>query len=198
MAVYGVSITKDMRWHGALEKYDNTYYYNAPDGAPSPAVLEQIVTRIVGSEIPIHSTRVAFRTARIWSAGGTPLQNETLLLQDLTDRGNQIGAPIFGEAAVLVKWETARVNIKGKKVYLRKFVRPGCLVGTMSAEVGRGEEIATSAMLAPFKTYADSVQTITPATGVVWNLASLGNRQPKAPNNGTVDGRVRSREFRRN
>ena len=198
MALYGLAITKEMLWHGRAEEFQNTYYYEGPAEPPAGNGLYLFAETVASNERQVHSARVNYKTVRVWSAGGTPAENETLLLADLSMQGADIGAPIFGEAAVVIEWECERTNIDGRKVYLRKFIRPGSLIGSMSAAAGRGEDPLTDPMKALFKTYANNVQTVAAPAGVNWQLKSRAGRLPRANNNAVVNDYLRSREFRRN
>lgn len=199
MALYAVSITKRLEWQGRQEEYDNTYYYEGPLFQAGDANFSNLIDEIVAAERPIHGSRVAFVRGRLWSAGGTPAQNETLVLKDLTGVGSGgAGAVLFGEAAAVVEWECARKDIKGRKVYLKKFIRPGnALIGMVEAN-NDGRAALGAGTKAAFKTYADRVQNTTAAFGPIFILTSPGGRVPRSPANGVVNDYLRSREFRRN
>jgi hypothetical protein len=194
----GLTITKSLRWQAKDEEYDNTYYYETPDGVLSPAELADAINIVQATEKAVHGLNVNFKRGRIWSAGGTKEENITLALVDLSGTGTQIGARIFGEAAVLIEWECDRLNIDGRKVYLKKFLRIGSVVGNMDAEVAQGREGMTEGMMNPFKSYADFVQRIQPLGGAAWNLIAPSRRKTKRSLNGRVNPFLRSREFRRN
>ncbi len=198
MALYGLTITKNTNWHGLKEEFDNTYYFEGPAEPPDAAGLTALINEVANAEKPVHGINVNFIRGRVWSAGGNVVQNITLALIDLSGTGGALGGNMFPEAAIVVEWECDRPNIKGRKVYLRKFIRPCNSVGQMDAEASRGAQLMTAPMTTPFKTYADRVQTIVAPAGVNWQLKSRAGRLPKANNNGVVNLGVRSREFRRN
>ena len=198
MALYGVSIEKTMLWHNVQEVYDNTYFYEGPDEAPAAAGLQAFVDAIVNAERNVHGVNVAFRRARVWTAGGSPLQNITIGLFDLSGTGKAIGNQMFGETAVQVEWECARPNILGRKVYLRKFIRSKNIVGNMDVTASIGETPIDAGARGVYKAYGDAVQRVVAPAGVAWDLVSPSGRRPKAPNNAVVNPFVSSREFRRN
>jgi hypothetical protein len=187
-----------MLWHGKDEEYDNVYYLEGPAEPPDAAGLEKLISEIASAEKPIHGTRVNFVRGRVWSAGGTKEQNITLALVDLTGQGDLIGAQTFGELAILVEWECGRRNIKGRKVYLRKYIRVGNGAGVWGPGVRTGEEAMGVVDKRAFKEYADRVQTIVAPAGVNWQLRSKGGRLPRFNNNGVINDFAISREFRRN
>jgi hypothetical protein len=156
------------------------------------------VNAVHGAEIPVHGLDCRFKQARIWTAGGTKEQNVTILLMDLTGQGGAIGSKIFKETSVQVSWETSRLTVVGRKIYLRKFLRPCNVVGSAPLTVMIGEEPFTGGMPTPFKTYADRVQTVEAPTGVNWQLRSEKGAFPRDNNNGVVEKYVSSREFRQN
>ncbi len=198
MALYGLTIEKETLWHGVTERFNNTYYYEGPAEPPAEAGLRSFINAVHAAEIPIHGSSVSFKQARVWTAGGTKAQNVTLILMDLTGQGSALGAKCFKETAVQVSWETARLTILGRKIYLRKYIRCCNVVGSVSQEVMIGEEPMVGGMPTPFKTYADRVQTVEAPAGVNYQLKSEKGALPKANNNGVVERFVSSREFRQN
>ncbi len=195
-----VAITKQTTWHGATEQYSNVYHFDGPpvDGAPA-SLWTGLINDLTAAEKPIHGTNVTFKTGRVWSVGGTKQENVTLALIDLTGTGSGSAIKYFKEAAVLVEWECARLNIDGRKVYLRKYIRAcAVLSGATDAEM-QGENIFSTTVKGPFKTYADKVQKVTTGTSLeTFNLVSPNGRLPKADNNGVVNNYMISREFRQN
>lgn len=198
MALYAVSITKETDWHGKREQFDNTYYYEGPDAAPTEDGLRQFVNKIVAEEKGIHGVSAFFVKARLWSAGGTKEQNETLLLDDLTGQGTQLGGLTFREAAILVEWECGRKNVKGKKVYLRKYIRPQNGVAGADGTQMQGIDKIQPTAQARMRAYGNNVQTIEAPVGVNWQLISPSGRLPRFNNNAVCNDYVISREFRRN
>lgn len=194
-----VSITKSTVWRERAELFDNVYYFDGPAFQAGDANYERLVERIVAAEKLVHGTNVTFEQARIWSAGGTVLQNVTLGLIDLSGTGSLGALAIYKESAVLVEWECSRANILGRKVYLRKYIRP-CAVNSQvsTATILTGETAINASMAAPFKTYADTVDQIEITAGPTFNLVSPSGRETKAANNGVVNPYMGSREFRRN
>lgn len=199
MPLHAVSIEKETRFHGRIERFSNTYYYEGPLFQLGDANYTRLITQLADAEKLVHVNNVTFRTGRLWSAGGTAAQNETLILMDLAGTGTmEFGVSFSAENAVMVEWETSRANIRGRKVYLRKYIRPqGMNVATTRAMAEQRDPLSAAAA-APFKTYADTVERITTAQGVIWQLVSPKSRVPKASNIGVVDSLVRTREFRRN
>lgn len=195
-----VAITKQTMWHGVQEQFDNVYYYDGPPVTGSnPDLWKAVVDAVVAAEKPVHGTNVEFITGRIWSAGGTILQNVTLGLFDLDGFGTGLSVKYFKEAAVLVEWECDRVNVLGRKVYLRKFIRPCSVLNGASDAMMQGEAQLDSVTKGPFKAYANKVQELSVGASLEnFVLTSPTGRQPRNPQNGVVNNYLISREFRRN
>ncbi len=198
MALYAVSITKRMQWHGKLEEYDNVYHYNGPDATPPPDQLNSLINIIAGNERQMHGVRVEFVRGRVWTAGGTPAENVTLALIDLSGNGTAVGAAMFGEAAVVVEWECSRRDINGRKVYLKKFYRPGNAVGGASEDSSDGIDPLSPGAKDVFKGNSNANQRVEASSGVFFNLTSPAGRTPRSANNAVCNEYLRSREFRRN
>ena len=197
MALFGATITKECDFHGQRERFDNTYYYEAGSAADLNT-HNGLLNHLVAEEKKVHGNNVAFKQSRLWSAGGTPAQNVTLILRDESGNGALAGQAIAAEAAVMVEWETSRGSITGRKVYLRKFIRPQQLPAAFNAgQLQRSALVAADR--APFDSYADAVEATTPLPGTtLYTLTSRSGRVPKGVGNGISDPFLRTREFRRN
>lgn len=198
MPEVAVAITKQTMWHGVQEQFDNVYYFDGPTFQAGDENYQRLVDHIVSKEKAIHGTNVEFMTGRVWTSGGTALQNVTQGLYDLAGFGSLGSTPVFKELAVLVEWECDRANVLGRKVYLRKFIRPCVAMPGALDTMITGEAMLGSTAKAPFKTYADAVQQVNLISGVEFRLISPSDRRPRAGNNGVVNNYVISREFRRN
>lgn len=198
MALHAVAITKTVRYAGATEEMDNIYYYEGPLFQLGDTNYERLVNAVADAERPVHSTGVTFKTGRIWSAGGSIVDNVTLGLYDLTGKGTMLpNLEIFSEAAILVEWECSRPSVLGRKVYLRKYIRSQAIPSGVGASAALGRELLDPAYLGPYKTYADAVQNLDLA-GTMWELVSPTGRPGRSNGNGVVDTKIRTREFRRN
>jgi hypothetical protein len=194
-----VAITKETQFHGKVEEFSNVYYYNGPSFQAGDNNYRRLGEELAEAEKLVHSAEVTFKTARVWSAGGTILENITLGIFDLTGKGSLAsGWPMSAENAILVKMECQRPNVLGRKVYLRKYIRSQMLPGAGSdAQARQKVAIAPDAQI-PYKQYADKIDFVTVDPGVLFQLVSPTGRVPRALNNGVVDQFVRNHEFRRN
>lgn len=197
MARIGVSIEKDVSFQGKAERISNTYHYEH-GAAMTDADIRDLVAELVTDEKQVHSGDVSYKLARVWSAGGTPAQNDQLALIDLAGTGS-MAAPVqmAAELAVLVEWECAREDLRGRKVYLRKFIRSQGL-GTNDLGATLQRFALPAAELARFNTYADAVESYTTApTGTLFALVSETGRAPIGVGVGRADPFVRNRNIRK-
>ena len=199
MTLYAVSIEKQTTFHGKNEEFSNVYFYEGPAFQAGDENYKRLCDRLVAAEKLVHGNEVTFLRARIWSSGASALENVTLGLFDYTGAGTlAVTELIHAEEDVLVEWECARSNILGRKVYLRKYLRPQGLPVGSNASMGRGKLALASGVMTPFKTYADTVQAPSDATMPQFSLVSPTGRTPRAAANGVIDPLIRTREFRRN
>ena len=199
MALYAVSIEKETLYRGVQERFANVYYYEGPSFQAGDENYRRLADFLADAEKGCHSAEVTFKTARVWSSGGTILENITLGLFDLTGTGAMpSGIELHAESAVLVEWECQRPNILGRKVYLRKYLRPQYLPTGATLASARGKAAIPAASMTPFKTYADKVDQIEITAGPTFNLVSPSGRVTRAANNGVVNDFVITREFRQN
>lgn len=120
MARIGVAIMKRCSFRLGTQHFSNVYHYERPT-LPNAAEQTDIVNDIVTTEKKLHSTDVTFVVARLWSAGGTPAQNNMLLTQTLSGTGNLTpDSRLDRERAILAFWP-AGVDVRGKPVFLRKY-----------------------------------------------------------------------------
>ncbi len=128
MAIIGVSVTKDTAYRGAQQSFSNVYYY---DGSlPNESDARLIINEVVRIERLFHGSSVKFKEGRVWSAGGTKLENVMILTEPLALSGGVGSDPnVDRERAVLIQWP-AGVNVLGRPVYLRKWYHTNSKAGT--------------------------------------------------------------------
>jgi hypothetical protein len=196
MATIGVSITKTTAWRGGQQAFSNVYHYL--DSVLDANRYEQLVTEIVLKEKVIHSSIVNFVGARVWEASGTPAENETLLIKDLTGTGSATSdMQMYRELAYLISWELERRDNRGRKKYLRKWIHAesGFTTSTDPAHFDGYTPLPISAR-DPLKVYADAVDAIT-ILGASFELCSPKGEKPMAANNGKVYDVLEHRQFGR-
>lgn len=195
MAIYGVSIEKEIQFHGKVERISNSYFYSV-GFAPVAADFISMINQLADAEKLVHGSGVAFKLGRVWSAGGSPAENQQEALVDLTGAGSMpTTVSMASELTVLVQWECAREDIRGRKVYLSKYIRSqGLPSSDTNASLQRGALSAASA--GPFKTYADNIEELTLGASPLAALCSEKGRFPLNVGNAKVDPFVRNRNIR--
>ena len=169
-----ISISKTILWRGAQEEFSNVYTYDGP--TPDVALAESLINAISDAERAIFANTVTFKQGRAWTAGGTPAQNETILIKDLSGPGsNQSGGQMNAEQCYLVEWKTARPSATGKPVRLKKFLHTGKALGTDGTLVLMNEAKISQAAIDILKAYMVKVEQ-PQVPGGPWRLASLSDR----------------------
>lgn len=197
MATYGVSIEKDIPWRGGFERISNVYHYSST-GLVDVVGADGLLAQLLDAEQKVHGTAVAFKQGRVWSAGGTPQENETILIKDFASQGVKgFGVELHKEAAVVVKWYLGRKSSTGRRVYLRKHLHPGVLTSTsIGSAVGTSKLAATD--ITNFTEYGNAVKNIE-ALGVLPDMtlcAPDGTKIPLGTNPEILEW-ITHRQFRR-
>lgn len=192
-----IAIEKETSWHGNLERFSNVYHYET-DFTVNATNAGACIDALVTFEKPVHGSTVTFKTGRLWTTGGTPAQNETLLIKDLSGAGTLAGSIVlYKEAAVVVQSYTGRNSTTGKRIFLRKFIHACILPTGATSFMGDGSGSLDATRKAPFLTYGDQIQEVVPAAGQLMTLEapSGANLSPSAPV--SVLDYVTVRQFRR-
>lgn len=160
MPVVGVSITKEFSWLGGKERFSNVYHYNPQEATAERAA--EIVDALLAAEIPVHSTGVDFVESRVWTAGGTKEENDTIFMRDEADSGQATDDQRFFFIATYdISWKTGRENVLDRPVYLRKYLRSfSGLGGVPSDSALAGRTQLPQGTIDTLQQYADAVGTL--------------------------------------
>lgn len=156
MAIFGVSITKQVSYRGGMEQFSNVYHYETDPGQTFDD--SQVITDCANNEAELMGTRVQFVEGRSWGPVGNPITSITRTIQTLTRTGakaNQAGMP--PEGCFLVSWPAGRSAVTGRIVYLRKWIRPMTLAGGTATMVEETAQIAAG-LIPEIEAYANGVQ----------------------------------------
>lgn len=133
MPILGVSITKRRIWEGDPEEFSNIYHYSTEDGAPdldipsgiSDSDAVSLVEQIADLERPIHDNETQFVRGRVWGPVDAPAsENVTVANVDLSGVGLSAGdAYSCLEDTILIRMRTARLSVRDRPVWLRKWYR---------------------------------------------------------------------------
>lgn len=120
MARTGVAIIKEVAFRDSVQPFQNVYFYESL-GVLGPGDASGIVSYLVNRERPLHGTQVLFTGAKVWSASGTPQQNQMIHEETLTGAGT--ASPVSSmdrERAFLIQWP-AGFDVRGHPVTLKKW-----------------------------------------------------------------------------
>lgn len=124
MAHPGIVSVKSFPYRGVAEEWSNIYHFVGP--APTtPATWKTMVDALTTAEAAAFQS--VCKVVRVYGYSDTD-QDAVYSFDYLTQMGGVIGtmpnasaqlAP--GDAAAWIRWKTAKINSKGKAVYLRKY-----------------------------------------------------------------------------
>lgn len=177
MPTIGVSIEKQTSFRNSTQKFANVYYYDAPS-IPSQSQAAAIIDNIKGLEQAFHSTAVTFVRGRLWSAGGTPSQNNMIDTHALSGVGSQgLIASFDRERAYLFRLRAGQ-DSRGRAVYLRKWyhacgtgpggITPGSTILENTAAFSAGNK-------ATMETAVDFIRVLS-VNSVTYSLCSKSGR----------------------
>jgi hypothetical protein len=194
VAIAAVAITKRQLWRGSQENFANVYHYQVP--SVTTAVANDLVTRLVTLEKDLHGSTVNFVGARVWSAGGTAAENETVLLTDLSGPGNVVADNNMPpEMCFVVAWRTDRLNELDKPVYLRKYYHTQSNFNTagVTVDMMNGRQPLNAALVTAIGNRTAGFRDLVTPSGTYGLTAPSGRVVTQA---GVVVPQVRIHEFR--
>jgi len=157
-SVTGLTIVKSFVYRGdATEEFSNTYHFkNPPPGDDSSWTV--VLNDVLNKEVTIFPAWVSF--VRAYGYDSDDPKAHHVFFHDWTVPGPppagvllETGNRMAGDQAACVRWKTARLNSRGKPIYLRKYLHGGFVDPTISDNLAASYVTALTA-------YADQ------ATGV--------------------------------
>lgn len=197
MPVYGVSVTKSSQFQGGLEKWSNVYHYFCA-AALDATLGANLVDQIAVAEKLCHTANATFEDGRVWEVGGSPAENETIIIQDLSGTGSMsVGTALWKEACHVVRCDTNRTTTTGKRIYLRKYYHAMALP-VADATGAIGQTALASGNKTPFQTCLETLRevTLTPGSVAVF-LCAPGGQQVSDTRPVTVLDFLHTRQYRR-
>jgi hypothetical protein len=121
--ILGVSVVKAVTWRGIEEEFTNVWHYDAS----VDTTAESVADAVVDEEKKVFGPNVTFKKVQVWGpADGTALQSQMLVQKDLTGTGTTFpGAVLAKELTAVISWDTGRVNTRGGRIFLRKYLHLG-------------------------------------------------------------------------
>jgi hypothetical protein len=160
--ILGVSLTKRTTWRGIEEEFSNVYHFQTAVDVTS----DQVVDGVLAAEREIFGNNVTFVNAKVWGpTDGTALQSRMLLQRDFANSGNlAVGAITAKELAAVVQWDTGRINLRGGRIFLRKYLHVGRLAAS-DEEAAKGNAPMQASSITALTAYADDVKNAVGLSG---------------------------------
>jgi hypothetical protein len=155
--ILGVSVTKSTGWRGIQEEFTNVWHFDATVDTTS----KEVADAVVAGERPVFGPNVNFKRVQVWGpADAGPAQNQMLLQEDLTGTGEAFpGAICAKELSVVASWDTGRVNTRGGRIFLRKYLHVGQL-NDAGDEAARGNAALPAAVADQYKRNMNAMKNI--------------------------------------
>lgn len=166
LVLYGVSITKRCPWRGGNEEFANVYHYNLAANL-NETLADDLINQLKTAEVLVHGSNVTFVQGRVWEAGGTAPQNETILIKDLSGVGAfPVSVPIYRELCYVIRFDTERNTSTGRKIYLRKYIH-ATGINSVNAGAQEGTTVLNTGNKAPFLTYGQNIRQLSLSPGTI-------------------------------
>lgn len=173
MAVFALTIEKQVVYQGELHSFGNTYHYKTDVGQVFDDL--DVATEVADAERRVTQNNVDFVGWRTWGpTDGTALANVIRASGDLAFSGNAIVNPsMYKEACVLCVIEIARSPVLNRRRWLRKFVRlGGSTAAAFADDVVSGAAPLPAAVQASFVSYMNNVKNAGGASGDAYGLCT--------------------------
>jgi hypothetical protein len=190
--ILGVAVTKGTSWRGIAEEFTNVYHYDAAVDTTS----DQVADGVVNAERQVFGNNVSYKRVQVYGpADGTILQNRMLLQKDLTGVGAvDTGSVTAKELTAVVSWNTGRVNSRGGRIYLRKYLHVGRIAIT-DEDQAKGNGPLTPNVREMLESYGNAAKNVVGASGA--SLCDKKGRKLPLGTNPIVLPHLHTRQFRR-
>jgi hypothetical protein len=121
--IIAVAVNKHFLWRGSREDFTNVWHYDTS----VDTTAQELADAVVAKERTVYGRNVNFSKVQAWGpADGTKAQNQMLVQQVLTGTGEVNGFyDTAKELTAVLSWDTGRVNSRGGKIFLRKYMHIG-------------------------------------------------------------------------
>jgi hypothetical protein len=190
--ILGASIVKSTSWRGINEEFTNVYHFDTSINTTS----EQVADKLIEHERRFFAANVNFHRVLVWGpADGTKQENRMLVQRDLTGTGEAPVTKIMAkELCLIVQWDTGRVNTRGGKIYLRKYLHKGALAQDDEG-AAKGNTALPPSAIAEANDYANYVKNLIGSTGA--SLCDKQGRKLPLATPAVVIPYAHTRQFRR-
>jgi hypothetical protein len=190
--ILGVAVEKAVTWREKEELFTNVWHYDASVDTSA----ESVADAVVGSERALFGANVTFKNVKVWGpADGTPLQSQMLVQKTLTGPGTATSGEIMAkEMAAVIAWDTGRLNTRGGRIYLRKYLHLGRGPST-DPEAAKGNTAMTAAEQTRLRDFGNSMKNLVGVAGA--NICDKKGRKLPLNTGATVLPHLHTRQFRR-
>lgn len=197
MSITAVSVRKSSTFQGVTNYWDNVYHFFNAANLDSTLATD-LIDQVAAAEKLCHSGGITFEDGRAWEVGGTPAQNETLAIRDLSGTGAVANTvDMWHECCIVARCDTNRNTTTGKRIYLRKYYHtqhvPSALAGHLEGTLALG-----TTQKGLVKTCMESLREVTINPGsILMLLCAPGGQTVSDTRPVTVLDYLHSRQFRR-
>lgn len=179
MAIFAVSIKKELDWRGSVQQFSNVYHYKTQ--LVEPFEDRAVINAIMAAEKPVHAASVRFVEGRTWGpVGSDQARNVMREIVDLRGNAGSVAttSTMYKELAWLCVWPLGRYGVRNRPQFLRKWLHSCALLGA-STSVQDGS--TSTGEPGPLRTYMNAVRVIDPGlpTGIRYPLCSATGYEPK-------------------
>jgi hypothetical protein len=192
-----VSVNKSRSFRGKTEIWSNVYHYSLATNL-DVTLATDLVDQIATAEKLCHSSGVTFEDGRVWEVGGTPAENETIVIRDLSGVGALAALDsTYAEACVVARCDTNRNTSTGRRIYLRKYYHMGVMPSATTGSLN-GSAVLPAGTTTPVKTCLETLREVTLSPGsILVTLCAPGGQQVSDSRPVTVLDYLHIRQFRR-
>lgn len=195
MAITAVATRKSFSFQGVTQEYFSNVYHYFSAANLDVTMATDLANQIVTAEKLCHCAAVQFEDVRVWSAGGTPGANQTIVIVDVSGFGSMVaGNTMARELAVVVRCDTNRNTSTGRRIYLRKYYHSTGLVSGTDPQVEQYGAL-TSTQKAPFQTCLETLREVALTGGINVQLCAPGGQVVSDTRPVTVLDYVRTRQL---
>jgi hypothetical protein len=191
--IRGISVEKRVTWREQPEDFANVYHYDSDATVSS----EELLDAIVAAERPMFVNAVSYIRGQVWGpTDGTKEQSQMLFQKNLSGLGtSSVGSLTPSENTAVLSWDTGRVNTRGGRVYLRKYLHVCGISATSQTAAAMGNNALPASEILKYKNFGNSIKTIIGASGA--HLCDKKGRRLPLGTDCKVLPHLRIRQFRR-
>ncbi len=190
--ILGVAVDKAVTWRGEEETFANVWHYDASVDTSS----EDVGNAVAAAEKAFFGSNVTFKRVQVWGpADGLPAQSQMLFQKDMTGTGTGSTSTVCAlETSAVISWNTGRVNTRGGRIYLRKYLHLGRLAYA-DEEAAKGNTLLPALERTRIVDFGNSMKNLVGIAGA--NICDKKGRKLPLNTPAVVLPHLHTRQFRR-